>query len=192
MGSARSGKSTAIERISELLRKYDRKVEIIDEEYVKVTKDINKNPNKKQKINSLDYTNRVKEEKISIYDYVKEKKADVIIFDRGINDEFNWLKTFGEDNCESYNLKLRKRKVDLLIIETCDVMTSLKKKYQNSLSLVPTKWTNYEVCTAYLKSIEKNYDYFNKHTNKIFKIDTSNIKVIEASILITNEILKII
>ena len=192
LGSARSGKSTAIEKIVELFRKYNISVEVIDEEYIKITKDINKNPSKKQEVNSLDYTNKVIEEKISIFDYAKEMNADVIIFDRGINDEFNWLKTFGEEDGESYNIKLGKRKVDLLIIETCDVMTSLKRKYQNSLSLMPTKWTNYEICTEYLKSIEKNYIYFNEHSKSVFKIDTSNIKAIEACIQIIKEILKVI
>ena len=53
LGSARSGKSTAIEKIVELFRKYNISVEVIDEEYVKVTKDINKDPSKKQKVNMV-------------------------------------------------------------------------------------------------------------------------------------------
>lgn len=192
LGSARSGKSTTIERISELFRKNGRIVEVIDEEYVKITKEINKNPNKKQQINSLDYTNKVIEEKLNIYDYCSKIEANIIIFDRGINDEFNWLKTFGEDNCNLYDVELGKRKVDLLIIQTCNVMTSLKRKYQNSLSLVPTKWTNYEVCTAYLNAISKNEKYFNKHSDNIFKIDTSNMTTMEASLLIAKEISKLL
>ena len=191
LGSARSGKSTAIEKIEELFRKYGRIVEVIDEEYVKITKEINKNPNKKQQINSLDYTKKVIDEKLNIYDYSSKTEADIIIFDRGINDEFNWLKSFGEDNCNSYDAKLGKRKVDLLIIQTCDVMTSLKRKYKNSLSLAPTKWTNYEVCEAYLNAISTNDEYFNKHSDNIFKIDTSNMTTMEAALLIAKEILKL-
>lgn len=191
-GSARSGKTSVIKSIAEVLRKYDNNVEVIDEEFFKITKDINKNSKKKKEINSLDYTKELIKQKIDTYDYAKKLEADIVFWDRGINDEFNWLKTFGEKDCKFYDKKLGKRKVDLLIMQVCDVMTSLKRKYGNSLYIKPNKWTNYEVCSAYLKAVDENSNYFDKHANNILKIDTSDLKIIEASIIIIKEIFKIL
>ena len=98
LGSARSGKSTSIELIADVLRKHGMRVLVVDEETVKLTKEINKNRSKKMSVDSLDYTNQVIEEKILLYDSFYQKEEDIIIFDRGINDEFIWLDTFGATN----------------------------------------------------------------------------------------------
>lgn len=192
LGSARSGKSTSIELIADVLRKHGLKVLVVDEETVKLTKEINKNRNKKMKVDSLDYTNQVIEEKILLYDNFYEKDEDIIIFDRGINDEFIWLDTFGatSDKLKEYDQKLQKRSVDTLIIQICDVDISLERKYFNSLSILPNKWTNEETLTKYLESLDKVSKYFDKHTSRIYKLDSSREDKVGIAITICKQIIK--
>ena len=61
-GTARSGKTTAIDLIQDVFLKNGLKVLVVDEEYVKVTKEINHNRNKKMQIDILQYTNKLIEE----------------------------------------------------------------------------------------------------------------------------------
>lgn len=156
LGSCRSGKSTSIKLIADVLRKNGLNVLVVDEEQVKLTKAINENREKKMNIDSLNYTNNIIQEKLMMYDNFCEKDFDIIIFDRGINDEFIWLKTFGADEkeIEKYNQKLSNRYVDLLVILTCNVDISLKRKYFNSLSVMPNKWTNSDTMSKYLESLK--------------------------------------
>lgn len=123
IGTCRSGKSTSINLIQDVLIKNGLNVLVIDEEYVKITKEINQNRNMKMNTDSLTYTSNVINEKISIYDNTSQNDYDIIIYDRGINDEFIWLDTFGatKKDIEDYDVKLQKRYVDLLIIMTCSV-----------------------------------------------------------------------
>lgn len=192
LGSARSGKSTSIELIADVLRKHGLKVLVVDEETVKLTKEINKNRNKKMNVDSLDYTNQVIEEKILLYDNFYQGDEDIIIFDRGINDEFIWLDTFGatSDKLKEYDKKLQKRSVDTLIIQICDVDISLERKYFNSLSILPNKWTNAETLTKYLKSLDRVSKYFDKHTSRIHKLDSSKEDKVGTAITICKQIIK--
>ncbi len=191
LGSARSGKSTSIELISDVLRKHGLKVFVVDEEKVKLTKVINESRSKKMQVDSLDYTNQVIDEKVLLFDSFYQNDEDVIIFDRGINDEFIWLDTFGATNSkiEEYDKKLQDRKVDILIIQTCDVEVSLKRKYFNSLSIMPNKWTNFETLSKYLGGLEKVSKYFNNHAKVIHYIDSSKIDKVEVAMEICNQII---
>lgn len=56
MGTCRSGKTTSIDLLQDVLTKNGLKVFIVDEEYVKITKGINHNRDKKMNTNSLEYT----------------------------------------------------------------------------------------------------------------------------------------
>lgn len=192
LGSARSGKSTSIELIADVFRKHGLSVLVVDEETVKVTKEINKNRNKKMTVDSLNYTNQVIEEKILLYDNFYQKEEDIIIFDRGINDEFIWLDTFGASisQIQKYDKKLGERYVDTLIIQTCDADVSLKRKYFNSLSILPNKWTNKETLTKYLNGLSKSFPYFEKHANKIHKIDSSKKDKVGVALTICKQIIK--
>lgn len=191
LGSARSGKSTSIELIADVLRKHGMRVLVVDEETVKLTKEINKNRSKKMSVDSLDYTNQVIEEKILLYDSFYQKEEDIIIFDRGINDEFIWLDTFGatNDRLKEYDKILEERYVDTLIIQICDVDVSLERKYFNSLSILPNKWTNEETLTKYLNGIDRVSRYFKKHTHKIHKLDSSKTDKVGIAIEICMQII---
>lgn len=191
LGSCRSGKSTSIKLIADVLRKNGLNVWVVDEEQVKLTKTINENREKKMNIDSLNYTNNVIKEKLIMYDNFYEQNVDIIIFDRGINDEFIWLNTFGstEKELKEYNQKLSNRCVDLLIILTCDVDVSLKRKYFNSLSIMPNKWTNPDIMSKYLESLDIVSKYFDVHAKKIEKFDSSNIDKIESALNICNKII---
>lgn len=191
LGSARSGKSTSIELIADVFRKHGLNVFVADEETVKLTKAVNENRNKKMQVDSLDYTNQVIEEKLLLYDNFYQNNSDIIIFDRGINDEFIWLDTFGatSSKIKEYDNKLKNRKVDILIIQTCEVDISLKRKYFNSLSILPNKWTNSETLTKYLKGLENVSKYIQKHAEIIYNIDSSNRDKVEVAIDICNQII---
>ncbi|MCI8290781.1 MAG: AAA family ATPase [Clostridia bacterium] len=191
LGSCRSGKSTSIKLIADVLRKNGLNVLIVDEEQVKLTKTINENREKKMNIDSLNYTNNVIQEKLIMYDNFYEQNVDIIIFDRGINDEFIWLNTFEADEkeLEEYNQKLSNRRVDLLIILTCDVDVSLKRKYFNSLSVMSNKWTNPDIMSKYLESLDIVSKYFDIHAKKIERFDSSNIDKIESALNICNKII---
>lgn len=192
LGSARSGKSTSIELIADVLRKHDLKVLVVDEETVKLTEEINKNRNKKMNVDSLDYTNQVIEEKLLLYDNFYQREEDIIIFDRGINDEFIWLDTFGADanRIKEYDKKLGSRCVDTLIIQICEVDISLERKYFNSLSILPNKWTNHETLTKYLEGLDNVYKYFSNHSRKIHEIDSSKQDKVQVAITICKQILE--
>lgn len=191
-GTCRSGKSTSIELISDVLIKNGLKVLVVDEEYVGVTKDINHNRDKKMTTNSLDYTNNVIEEKISIYDETIKEYYDIIIYDRGINDEFVWLDIFDAsiDEIDRYDKRLSNRGMDLLVIMTCSVESSLKRKYLNSLSVLPSKWTNKETLEKYLFGLDRAEDYFDAHSKEIYKIETDEKDKILVALDIANEIVK--
>lgn len=191
IGTCRSGKSTSINLIQDVLIKNGLNVLVIDEEYVKITKEINQNRNMKMNTDSLKYTSDVINEKISIYDNTSQSNYDIIIYDRGINDEFIWLDTFGatKKDVEDYDLKLQKRYVDLLIIMTCSVENTLKRKYLNSLSILSSKWTNKETMEKYLKGIEKSNNFFNKHSKKIYSINTDEKDKVLVALTITNKII---
>lgn len=191
LGSCRSGKSTSIKLIADVLRKNGLNVLVVDEEQVKLTKTINENREKKMNIDSLNYTNNIIQEKLMMYDNFYEQNVDIIIFDRGINDEFIWLKTFEADEkeLEEYNQKLSDRYVDLLIILTCDVEVSLKRKYFNSLSVMPNKWTNPDTMSKYLESLKVVSKYFNGHARKIENFDSSDVDKIENALNICNKII---
>lgn len=192
LGTCRSGKSTSIDLIQDVLIKNGLKVLVVDEEYVKITKEINHDRNKKMNIDSLDYTNNIIEEKISIYDSTCNEDYDIIIYDRGINDEFIWLNVFGASSSDisNYHEKLNERKVDLLIIMTCSVETTLKRKYLNSLSVMPSKWTNSDVMTKYIESIDKTLEYFNKHSKNIYKNNTDDKDKVIVALETCKEIIK--
>ncbi|MCL2095001.1 KTI12 family protein [Candidatus Saccharibacteria bacterium] len=192
LGSARSGKTTAIGNISELFRKSGKTVQVIGEESVDITEDVNKDPKMKQEINSADYIKRVSDEVINIYNSAKNSEADVVIFDRSINDRFNWFTIFSECENEPYTKRLGDQKVDLLVVQTCDVAKSLERKFKNSLSLFPTKWTNYQICTEYLEAISKNEANFQNHANATIKLDTSDMDAMRASLTIAKEILDLL
>lgn len=191
LGSCRSGKSTTIELISDVFRKNGLNVLVVDEEQVKLTKAINENREKKMNIDSLNYTNNIIEEKVLMYDSFCKEDADIIIFDRGINDEFIWLDTFGanEKELEEYNQKLNDRYVDTIIILTCEVEVSLKRKYLNSLSVMPNKWTNHETMSKYLESLDDVSKYFYAHSKKILKFDSTNVDKIQSALNISNKII---
>jgi len=190
-GPARSGKSTTISMITDILKKYNVKIEAVDEETVELTKKINNSREKKLNIDSLDYTHKLIEEKINFYDYFSKQDLDIVIFDRGINDEFNWLKTFSETDelLPEYDQKLGERSLDILVIQTSDVTTCMKRKHLNSLSILPNKWTNEETLTKYLDSIKSNSSYFEKHAKNIYIIDTSKEEPIKVAIKVCKEIL---
>lgn len=191
LGSCRSGKSTSIKLIADVLRKNGLNVLVVDEEQIKLTKTINENREKKMNIDSLNYTNNIIQEKLMMYDNFYEQNVDIVIFDRGINDEFIWLKTFeaDEEELEEYNQKLSDRYVDLLIILTCDVEVSLKRKYFNSLSVMPNKWTNPDTMSKYLESLKVVSKYFNRHARKIENFDSSDVDKIESALNICNKII---
>lgn len=192
LGSCRSGKSTSIELISDVFRKNGLKVLVVDEEKVKETKSINESRTKKMNADSLDYTNKVIAEKIALYDEFVKEDMDIIIFDRGINDEFIWLNTFGaeENKIKEYDKKLQTRYVDMLIILTCDVEVSLKRKYLNSLSVMVSKWTNQETMSKYLNSLETVFKYLKKHAKKIERLDSSNSDKIEVALDLCEKIVE--
>lgn len=192
LGTARSGKSTSIELIADVFRKHGLKVLVVDEETVKLTKEINKNRDQKMAVDSLDYTNQVIEEKLSLYDNFYRNEEDIIIFDRGINDEFIWLDTFGatSNKIKEYDKKLENRYVDTLIIQVCEVDISLERKYFNSLSILPNKWTNHETLTKYLNALDNVAVYFDKHARKIHKIDSSRQDKVKIAITICKQILE--
>ncbi|MCX8075182.1 MAG: ATP-binding protein [Clostridia bacterium] len=197
MGPARSGKTSCITMVADFFRKYNYSVEVVDEEHVDITKIINNDYTKKKETNSLDYTKLVIEEKKAIFDYASKLNVDIIIFDRGINDEFNWLKAFSDSNMtdkylEDYTSVLADRKVDLLIIQKCNVLTCLKRKHFNTLSLLPNKWTNYETLNNYNQAITQNNIFFKKHSNLIYTLNTEKTSIVNTSIKIANKILDII
>lgn len=193
-GTARSGKTTAIDLIQDAFLKNGLKVLVVDEEYVKVTKEINHNRNKKMQIDSLQYTNKVIEEKLIIYEATSTQDYDIIIYDRGVNDEFVWLDVFdaNENQIKEYDKKLEKKHIDLLIIMTCSSDTSLKRKYLNSLSIMPTKWTNKETMEKFLKGLEKSQLYFNNHCKNMYKIDTDEVDKVTIALNISNKIIELI
>lgn len=193
-GTGRSGKTTAIDLIQDVFIKNGLKVLVVDEEYVKVTKEINHNRNKKMNVDSLQYTNNVIEEKLTIYENTSIQDYDIIIYDRGINDEFVWLDVFNatQKDIEEYDKKLEKKYIDLLIIMTCSSDTSMKRKYLNSLSIMPTKWTNKETMENFLKGIEKSEKYFDNHCKNIDKINTDEIDKVTIALNIANKIIELI
>ncbi|MDE5539359.1 MAG: AAA family ATPase [Bacilli bacterium] len=186
IGSCRSGKTTSIALIQDILIKHGVKVLVIDEEYIKLTKEINHNRDKKMNIDSLGYTNQVIEEKILGYDATYNQNYDFIIYDRGINDEFVWLNVFDapKNSLTEYTEKLNTRKVDFLFVLICTSKTTLERKYLNSLSIMPSKWTNEETLTKYLASLNSSKVYFKKHSANIFEVDTTNISPVSASLKI--------
>ena len=192
LGSARSGKSTTIELIADVFRKNGLKVSVVDEETVKLTKTINENRNQIMQVNSLDYTNNVIEEKVVLYDSYNEFDADIVIFDRGINDEFIWLYTFGasSEKLEEYHNKLKDRYVDTLILLTCDIEVSLKRKYFNSLSVLPNKWTNPETLSKYLEGLKKVSNYFENHAVSKCYIDSTQEEKIKIAIQVCRQIIE--
>lgn len=191
LGTARSGKTSSIELIADVFRKHGFNVLVVDEEKVNLTKEINQNRNKKLQIDSLDYTNKVIQEKIFLYDKTYQENVDIVIYDRGINDEFIWLNIFGanKDKIIEYDCRLVGKNVDSLIILTCDVCDSLKRKYFNSLSVLPNKWTNMEMITKYLDSIDIFLPFFKKHTNNIYKFDSTNKDKVDVALDIVNQII---
>lgn len=193
-GTGRSGKTTAIDLIQDVFIKNGLKVLVVDEEYVKVTKEINHNRNKKMNVDSLQYTNNVIEEKLIIYESTSIQDYDIIIYDRGINDEFVWLDVFNatQKDIEEYDKKLGKKYIDLLIIMTCSSDTTLKRKYLNSLSIMPTKWTNKETMEKFLKGLEKSQIYFNNHCKNMYKIDTDEVDKVTIALNIANKIIELI
>ncbi len=193
-GTGRSGKTTAIDLIQDVFIKNGLKVLAVDEEYVKVTKEINHNRNKKMNVDSLQYTNNVIEEKLTIYESTSIQDYDIIIYDRGINDEFVWLDVFNatQKDIEEYDKKLGKKYIDLLIIMTCSSDTTLKRKYLNSLSIMPTKWTNKETMEKFLKGLEKSQIYFNNHCKNMYKIDTDEVDKVTIALNIANKIIELI
>lgn len=191
MGSCRSGKTSSIELIQDVLVKNGLRVLVIDEEYVSLTKEINNSRAKKMSINSLEYTNNIIEEKISIFDETCNQSYDIIIYDRGINDEFVWLNSFGgsSEDLARYDQKLEKRQVNLLVIMICSTEKSLERKYRNSLSIMPSKWTNKETMNNYLKGLESANEYFSKHSENIYKINTNEINKVNTALDVCKNII---
>ncbi len=70
---------------------------------------------------------------------------------------------------EEYNQKLNDRYVDTIIILTCEVEVSLKRKYLNSLSVISK--------------------YFYAHSKKILKFDSTNVDKIQSALNISNKII---
>lgn len=191
IGTCRSGKSTSIDLIQDVLIKNGLNVLVVDEECVKITKEINHNRSKKMNMDSLKYTNNIIEEKIFIYDNTSNENYDVIMYDRGINDEFIWLNIFGgtKKDINNYDMKLQKRYIDLLIIMTCSIGTTLKRKYLNSLSILPSKWTNQETMEKYLNSLNKSNGFFEKHSKFIYSINTDEEDKVIIALTIANKII---
>jgi len=192
LGSCRSGKSTSIELIADVFRKNGFKVLLVDEEKVKETKKVNENRNQKMSVDSLNYTQRVIEEKFFLYDNFTQEDYDIIIFDRGINDEFIWLKTFGAESkeIEDYHQRLDYRYVDMLLILTRDIEISLKRKYLNSLSIMVNKWTNQETMQKYLDSLDEVFPYLEHHAKKIAQFDSSNVDKVDVALDLCNKIVE--
>lgn len=191
VGTCRSGKSTSIDLIQDVLIKNGLKVLVVDEEYVKITKEINHNRSKKMNVDSLEYTNNIIEEKLSIYNNTSSEDYDIVIYDRGINDEFIWLDIFGGDkkDIDNYDIKLQERYVDLLIIMTCSIDVTLKRKYLNSLSILPSKWTNKETMEKYLNSLNKFNHFFDRHSRCIYNIHTDEKDKVIVALTIANKII---
>ena len=164
----------------------------MDEEKVKETKKVNENRNQKMSVDSLNYTQRVIEEKFFLYDNFTQEDYDIIIFDRGINDEFIWLKTFGAESkeIEDYHQRLDYRYVDMLLILTCDIEISLKRKYLNSLSIMVNKWTNQETMQKYLDSLDEVFPYLEHHAKKIAQFDSSNVDKVDVALDLCNKIVE--
>ena len=162
------------------------------EEKVKETKKVNENRNQKMSVDSLNYTQRVIEEKFFLYDNFTQEDYDIIIFDRGINDEFIWLKTFGAESkeIEDYHQRLDYRYVDMLLILTCDIEISLKRKYLNSLSIMVNKWTNQETMQKYLDSLDEVFPYLEHHAKKIAQFDSSNVDKVDVALDLCNKIVE--
>lgn len=105
-----------------------------------------------------------------------------------------WLDVFNANkrDIEEYDKKLGKKYIDLLIIMTCSSDTTLKRKYLNSLSIMPTKWTNKETMEKFLEGLEKSEKYFSNHCKNLYKIDTDESSKVEVALNITNKIIELI
>ena len=78
----------------------------------------------------------------------------------------------------------------MLLILTCDIEISLKRKYLNSLSIMVNKWTNQETMQKYLDSLDEVFPYLEHHAKKIAQFDSSNVDKVDVALDLCNKIVE--
>lgn len=180
-GSPKSGKSTCIEAIKNILRECNYNVYVIHEK-AKICPITNKfNP----MFNFWTVTNTINElmEIIDLnYMYSAKDKIDVILVDRGIYDSLIWFKWLELNNAISkkqfdslyhtLSLDKIKRKIDKIFIFESDIDESLNREPGSTFTSKKSIIMNEEVLNSFNKSMSIVYNNYSKYFNtQIIKIE---------------------
>lgn len=123
------------------------------------------------------------------------KKPDIILQDRGIFDNYIWYQMMYERGEISFNTYLEKMSDlndsvninDSLYLMTADPEEIVKRDYLDQIFLEPRKKTTIEGVTMLrngMMNLVSNID-----SDKIIKLDTSNITEVDTAIIISNGII---
>lgn len=194
LGTPRSGKTTVINNLYDFFRKdFDIRVveEFMTSKYYKESLI--------KELNDMSFT---EQNKIIIEHICKNLKenisGDIVLLDRSINDRLVWdnrcyLKGLIDgvtyykelDKYSEYSKEL----IDHLIVLKTDALTSVKRDYQNSLSLNERSFLNVDNVEEYNRSLEEIEEILKYNVECYSEKDTRNIPTRYVSYLVVKDIL---
>ena len=189
-GMARTGKTVSTEKIFEFFKMANFKVlrtkepaQILKEHY-----DVTK-------LNNIEFNDKTLEISKSQLINLLSKNPDIILQDRGVFDNYIWYQMMyerGEISKDVYIEKMRdiKSSIDLndeLYLMTADPEVIVQRDYSDQIFLESRKKTTIEGVTMLRNGMEHLVETID--SNKVFKLDTSNITEVDTAIIISNNII---
>lgn len=128
------------------------------------------------------------------------KKQDIILIDRSINDRQIWnhrgfikqdlSQEYYKEAKEKYST-FSKELIDFLVLTYTDALTAIKRDYNSSLAIEPRSFLNVDNVEEYNNSLLELKDLFNTSVENHLLLDTTNTSTNDNCISIANEVMPI-
>jgi thymidylate kinase len=197
-GTPRSGKTIPLTHLYEFFKKTGLQVTLLEEPAGKINSQI-KQQEELVKMNLFEYNKLTFElARNALVKELNERSSDVILMDRGMYDSLIWLNLFFKKGLisekeykETINFRIKKAKglVDFIFVCYANWLKAMQRDYFNSISIEPRRIINEENLTDYNNALEECETIFRDNIKRLVFFDTSNIDVIDYSMLVANILL---
>ena len=195
-GTPRTGKTTAIQNITDFFTKGGFKVDSIEEfttsKYYKEQVRPFYKPESKSKLHVA-----IQEEVSKQLKEARKTKSDVIVIDRSLNDRQIWNDRgyLNGDIQEELYQELQQRyaqeskeMIDFLVLTYADPITALKRDYQSSLALENRRFLNEQNINEYNNSLKRMLEFMKTSVGDSLYLDTTTKNMEETSLEIASHI----
>ncbi len=199
-GTPRTGKTTIINNLYDFFKKGNFKTKLVNEfttsiYYKETLKPIIMNYPK------YDYYMTIFDEVYKELSEAIKEDNEIILLDRSLNDRMIWnyrgllrndfTDSEYRESIEKYS-SISKELIDVLVTLYTDPLTSLKRDYNNSLSLENRRFLNFENIEEYNKALHDSLPIFNTSVSKVISIDTTDISPNESSVIVAESVMPLI